>query len=150
MTAEESHLKEVLGSAAIGTSRKQVLSRTVRDRIRALVMDGALLPDTQLPPEPELANILGVSRVVVREALIVLEHEGTVIRRQGLGTFITANPLLPRRYDLNLSATENLRCLGQQLGVSQAKAEPLFSDAEWAERLDVPIGTPLVSFRGPG
>jgi len=46
-----------------------------------------------LPSEGDLAKIFGVSRIVVRQALEVLEDDGEIIRRQGRGTFI-AEPKL--------------------------------------------------------
>jgi GntR family transcriptional regulator len=41
----------------------------------------------------ELANDLGVSRTTVRDALSRLEHEGTIYRRQGSGTFVSEQGL---------------------------------------------------------
>lgn len=41
-----------------------------------------------LPSESELRRAFAVSRHVVREALTVLEDDGEVIRRHGLGTFV--------------------------------------------------------------
>ena len=45
----------------------------------------------QLPSEPQLSTALGVSRATVREALTMLEREGIVIRRHGVGTFVNRN-----------------------------------------------------------
>lgn len=45
----------------------------------------------QLPSEPQLSAALGVSRATVREALTMLEREGIVIRRHGVGTFVNRN-----------------------------------------------------------
>jgi GntR family transcriptional regulator len=47
----------------------------------------------RIPPETELASDLGVSRTTVREALSRLEHEGTIYRRQGAGTFVNPTGL---------------------------------------------------------
>lgn len=47
----------------------------------------------RIPPETELANDLGVSRTTIREALSRLEHEGTIYRRQGAGTFVNPTGL---------------------------------------------------------
>lgn len=47
-----------------------------------------LLPGAKLPTERALAEQLGVSRNVVRNALAVLEAEGRVLRKVGSGTYI--------------------------------------------------------------
>jgi len=43
----------------------------------------------RLPSEPELCEIYGVSRTVVRQTLKEIELEGLIIRRKGKGTFIS-------------------------------------------------------------
>lgn len=45
-----------------------------------------------LPPEAVMAPQLGVSRSTFREAMGLLEREGRVIRRQGVGTFVAEPP----------------------------------------------------------
>jgi DNA-binding GntR family transcriptional regulator len=44
----------------------------------------------RLPSETALAAKMRVSRGTMRQALAILQHEGRISRRQGLGTF--ANP----------------------------------------------------------
>jgi GntR family transcriptional regulator len=49
-----------------------------------------------LPSEPELARRFGVSRVVVRQALAILEDDRQIVRLRGRGTFV-AQPKLDYR-----------------------------------------------------
>jgi DNA-binding FadR family transcriptional regulator len=58
--------------------------------LRKMINTGGINGDGRLPPERDLARILGVGRRVLRGALGVLEREGEVSRRQGRGTFVTA------------------------------------------------------------
>lgn len=57
----------------------------VLQRIEAQIVSGALRAGERLPPERELAELLGVSRPAVREALRVLEAQGAVRSQVGQG-----------------------------------------------------------------
>ncbi len=46
----------------------------------------------RLPSEDQLALVCDVSRPTIRTALITLEAEGQVVRRHGLGTYVTEPP----------------------------------------------------------
>lgn len=55
--------------------------------LRQDITDGVYPEDQPLPTEMALSSNFNVSRVTVRRALDMLEREGLVIRRQGIGTF---------------------------------------------------------------
>ena len=57
----------------------------VLDRIESQIVSGALHAGERLPPERELAALLGVSRPAVREALRILEAQGAVRSQVGKG-----------------------------------------------------------------
>ena len=57
----------------------------VLERIEAQIVSGSLQAGERLPPERELAELLGVSRPAVREALRVLEARGAVRSQVGQG-----------------------------------------------------------------
>lgn len=60
--------------------------------LRARVLDGAWESGSRLPTERELCEQFKASRITVRRALQILEEEGLVERRQGIGTFVNPNP----------------------------------------------------------
>lgn len=60
----------------------------VARRIEDLILDGVLRSGDRLPGERELAQRLGVSRPVLREALKRLEEQGLLAGRPGEGTFV--------------------------------------------------------------
>lgn len=60
----------------------------VYDQIVAEVLDGELGPGASLPSERRLAEVLAVSRPVVREALQRMTHAGLVEIRQGGATTV--------------------------------------------------------------
>jgi len=110
-------------------------------------MNGTLTPGTQLPSETELAAELGISRTTLREALNILQQEGTIIRRQGVGTFLTRQPLLPNRLDINLGVTELIQSMGLEAGIGAMDAKTIPADDQCAAHLDVPEGTPLIDLQ---
>lgn len=59
------------------------LLHVLRDRCAVAAREGG-----RLPPEPRLAEEVGVSRPLLREALSRLEHEGLVRRRRGEATAV--------------------------------------------------------------
>lgn len=68
------------------------MSEVIVDKIRELMREGQLRPGNRLPPERELCELFGVSRVTMREALRMLESAGLVEIRVGArgGAFVTA------------------------------------------------------------
>lgn len=56
--------------------------------LRGWAASGRLGDDLRLPPEPELAQELGVSRGTLRKALDTLERQEIISRRKGRGTFV--------------------------------------------------------------
>ncbi len=68
--------------------RKTRASREIVAQIRDMIAGGHLKAEDRLPPERELAQILGVGRSTLREAVRVLESMGLVDVRPGAGTFL--------------------------------------------------------------
>ncbi|HBY57230.1 MAG TPA: GntR family transcriptional regulator [Candidatus Atribacteria bacterium] len=57
--------------------------------------------DNRLPPEEELSERLGISRSTIREALITLDREGIITKKQGIGSLIHKSTLTTKmRIDL--------------------------------------------------
>jgi DNA-binding FadR family transcriptional regulator len=64
------------------------------ERLGNSIKLGLLKPGQQLPPERELATLVGVSRVTVRSAIQVLVQGGFLVSRRGRGggTFVVESP----------------------------------------------------------
>lgn len=64
------------------------VSEAVVAQIEDLVLSGVLKSGQKLPPERELAELMDVSRPMVREAIKSIEARNLLVVRQGEGTFI--------------------------------------------------------------
>jgi GntR family transcriptional repressor for pyruvate dehydrogenase complex len=73
-----------------GTFDKSALPQQICDRLLCLVQGGQLRPGSKLPPERELAAMMGVSRPSLREALRALALLNVIDMRQGDGTYVTS------------------------------------------------------------
>ena len=64
----------------------------LRQRLSEGVSNGVLAPGSPLPPEREIAAITDFSRVTVRKAIQSLADEGTIVQKQGSGSFVSQKP----------------------------------------------------------
>jgi DNA-binding FadR family transcriptional regulator len=71
----------------------QRLYQQVAEQLGGLIDRGEYREGERLPPERELSKRLGVSRPVVREAMIALEIAGLVEVRGGAGAFVKTSRL---------------------------------------------------------
>ncbi|NMB57538.1 MAG: GntR family transcriptional regulator [Chloroflexi bacterium] len=74
----------------------------------------SLTPGDRLPPEPDLARQLGVSRAMLREVVTGLVERGMLIRRQGIGTFVASQTQF---IDYGLEVLESLDSLAKRTGI---------------------------------
>jgi DNA-binding FadR family transcriptional regulator len=73
-------------------ARRERLSDVLYGQILEQMAEGMLKKGDKLPPEQEICAAFGVSRPVVREALMRLRADGLVSSRQGAGTFVSKAP----------------------------------------------------------
>jgi GntR family transcriptional repressor for pyruvate dehydrogenase complex len=76
-----------------GPVRATPLSQGVVAELQRLIAGGELAPGDRLPPERKLAQLLGVGRNSVREALRQLELLGLIDSRRGDGTYVRGGDL---------------------------------------------------------
>jgi len=65
------------------------IAETLRGRIRS----GALMPGARLASQRALAQEFGVTLMTLRQALDLLERQGLIARRHGLGTFVASRTI---------------------------------------------------------
>jgi len=123
---------------------RKTLTQVAQQELRQAITGGTFRPGSQLPTEAELCEMLGVSRTVVREALRMLEDDGLVARRHGVGTFVRNHPIL-KNLNFNFGITEMIESAGLQAGTSHLAIQKENADQEKTEQLRVPLGTPLIT-----
>lgn len=116
----------------------------IEDSLHGLLETGGYRPGDKLPPEPDLAQQIGVSRATLREALRSFEQQGIINRRQGVGTFVS---LRPPYIESGLESLESIEML-----LAFRQIQPTFSERtvcteralpKAAQRLGIPEGEPL-------
>ena len=110
-------------------------------------MQGRYKAGDRIPPEAELVDALGVSRVTVRAGLTRLVKRGLLQRRQGSGTFLVRPPggaRLAAGLERLETYTVHAERLGLRLGSEDLGVEAVGAASEEAAALEVPEGSPLV------
>lgn len=104
-------------------------------------------PGDRIPGEPELCDMFGVSRTVVRQALNEMEHEGYITREKGKGTFVAQLKIreslmqkLTGFYQdmIDRGFTPRTRVLKQRIVKASAKV---------ADHLEIAEGEPVIEIR---
>ena len=88
----------------VDLSGRESLSTEISRKLLDYLLAGHVGPGERLPPERKLAEVLGVGRGVVREALKSLTLLGLLEVRQGDGTYVkrTDSELLPQAIEWGL------------------------------------------------
>lgn len=113
----------------------------IADRLVSQIESGDLAPGDQLPPERELSEKLGVNRMTLRRALRVLESQGLVVRKHGVGTFI-GEPKIDRQMDVVFRFTRGMQRRGLTPGAQVISFEHVTVDRSTSRDLDMPVSSP--------
>src|SRR5678809_132556 len=93
-------------------SSAQPLYQQLQRALRGAIENGIIGPDDALPPERDLAEMLGVSRITVRKAIDELVEDGLLIRKQGSGTFVSNR--VEKNFAKLTSFSEDMRARGRE------------------------------------
>jgi GntR family transcriptional regulator len=77
---------------SIATGSSEPIYRQLVEQVRRLVAGGQLAAGDGLPSVRELAQALAVNPMTVSKAYGLLEMEGLLVRRRGLGMAVAARP----------------------------------------------------------
>jgi GntR family uxuAB operon transcriptional repressor len=82
------------------------LYQVVAEQIGQMIRTEEYRPGDRLPTERDLVGLLGVSRPVIREAMIALELAGLVEVRSGSGVYVCGRPLPGPLTGLDVASSE--------------------------------------------
>ncbi len=106
--------------AEIGNAgQRPSLVDSAEEALRHWLAPGRYRPGDRLPPEHDVAQMLGISRGTLRTALRRLEDSGEIVRRQGSGTFV-GRVAFPTQLDERLERLEPYSSLAGRRGVTLA------------------------------
>ncbi|MCB9454379.1 MAG: GntR family transcriptional regulator [Anaerolineaceae bacterium] len=111
------------------------------------IITTALQPGQQLPGEPKLCDLFGVSRTVIRHALDQLLRDGLIVRVMGKGTFV-AEPKINEGLIGRLTGFyEDMVAQGYTPVSKVLQQELVQANAKVARNLNLPVGTDVIAIR---
>lgn len=106
-----------IGANGQPAERRRSLADSAEEALGNWLAPGRYRPGDRLPPEHDLARMLGVSRGTLRTALQRLEASGEIVRRQGSGTFV-GHVARPTALNEGLERLESYSSLARQRGLT--------------------------------
>ncbi|MEG1459981.1 MAG: GntR family transcriptional regulator, partial [Oscillospiraceae bacterium] len=107
------------------------------------IQSGDLVEGSRLPPEQEISEIYGVSRITVRTALKELAKENLIISKQGKGTFVGKKKMAR---DLSLATSFTQACLemGRSPGAKVIRMGLETPNDDDVRQLNIPYSSKVV------
>lgn len=137
--------EEVVEQLSIDKLRQPPLPTLVKEKIESIIKAKNLTPGSQLPTETKLANMIGVSRGTLREALRLLEEDGVTVSRHGVGTFVRSRERLVRNpLEINYGATEIIESMGLRVGTTKMRIQRTEANTAISARLQIDVKSLIV------
>jgi DNA-binding GntR family transcriptional regulator len=111
--------------------------------INGEIADGALKPGMRLPPERQLCQQLGISRMTLRKALNQLVLDGVLNPSHGRGWYVARDRIAKDWSNRLESFSETAEWMGLPASSEVLRAEVTPARLDEAERLGVAPGAPL-------
>lgn len=113
----------------------------LKEILQQIIEKGGYKPGDKLPSEAELCDQFHVSRTVVRQTLMELEHEGLVYKRKGKGAFVAEPKVNVALTQLRTGFSKDMAKHGQKITthVLYQQIEPV--NGSIAKTMRLPEGT---------
>lgn len=132
------------------SSQNLGVSKKVPDRIyeyfKEEIKNGRFISGEKIPSEPDLVQQLNVSRNSLREAITRLEHEGYLVRKRGVGTFVMSTKIdkVNAAIDKLYSTSQLIASQGKIPGTQDLTTKNQTADEIVAEKLGIPLSSPVI------
>ncbi|WP_239084103.1 GntR family transcriptional regulator [Asanoa ishikariensis] len=136
-------MTEAAMSTSIRADHPEPLWIQAVNLIKEQIGTGALKPGSRLPPERELCERLGISRVTLRKALTTLVEEGALSASHGRGWYVAASASAREWPNSLESFSETASRMGLAPSSTVLRQEVVAADLDQAEHLSIAPGTPL-------
>jgi GntR family transcriptional regulator len=127
--------------------RRPPLRNSVADLLRERIQRARNQGGKRLQTEQQLMEEFGVSRQTVREALRMLEVEGLIVRRQGVGSLIASPPTIEAGIETLESNMESIRRAGYRPGSILLGIERVALPGAVAAGLGLSTSEPVFGYR---
>ena len=121
----------------INRIRHATLTDQTVQAIQEAIKQGKFPAGSQLPPEMELLQMMGISRTTLREALRILEEQRFIRKRRGLGTFVMEHAIV-KDMSRNFGITEMISQAGFTPGIRDFNIRLDPSSKTVSEKLGIP------------
>lgn len=118
-------------------TRFSPLTHQVKDILTSGIRDGTYPPGSQLPTENKLATDFQVSRATIRRAIDELSIQGLVIRRQGVGTFVSQLSRLSHSLNEAMEFYDLITRNGFDFGVEFIQTDLILPDSKLINSLKI-------------
>ena len=125
-----------LNKASLADQVEQILV----ERIKA----GTYLPGGKMPTEEQLAEEFGVSRATVRAAFNAMNASHIIVRRHGVGTFVSQAAQLSNPLDQSIDFLELISSSGFSPGFKELFSRIVIPDEEVRNKLDLDENHPVL------
>jgi GntR family transcriptional regulator len=126
--------------------QNQPLRYQISSTILDLLKERNFKPGDKIPTEPELMELLDVSRSSLREGLLLLEQDRIINTRQGSGRYLS---LHTENFQFDISrlqgVTDMMKSYGVQVCTRVINLREIPANEEVAMNLEINIGIPVIS-----
>ena len=117
----------------------------IGEELKDMIDEGIVKVGDKLPSENLMAKKFNVSRETFRSAVKLLQEEGRLHVKHGVGTFVANSlPKIPNSLEKLTSITSMINDAGLTEGEQRESIGIVGCTEEWASILNISVGTPVV------